>query len=328
MPEILSPSSSVDPTRDHDAPINVHVQLHGVVRTRLGNGGESYTQNPEGHLVVKGAFACLTCGDVFCGAQVATLLEPVLLRCHTSVMRRERVHQAAARLSVSSRRLLVYLDSHGMPHGTATSVLSAAATTLLEHVTTSQVLVESARHHRYRPRRRPTFWIWEDDDDYWGWDDRRIWHNWVGPDELTTAEAAWAYAVTPVTIRQWVHRGHLVPLRRQGRTMVFAARAVYGAAMDTGERNTQPGGPLTRDQRGVEPAGRFLSADAMGRLVTAETAATAVGVSSSTIRSWRHRGLITATRHQGRTPLYLLADVVATARRSPHHSPRKQRPVF
>jgi hypothetical protein len=290
--------------------------------------GESCTQNPEGPLVVRGPLVCLTCGYVLRASQAATLLGRVLLQCHTSVVRRERIHQAAARLNVSSRRLLVYLDSHGMPHGTASSALSAVATTLLEQVTTSQVLVESARHHRHRPRRRPAFWIWEDDEDYWGWDDRRIWRNWVGPDELTTTEAAWAFAVTPATIRQWVHRRHLVPLRRQGRTMVFAARAVHGAAIATGERNTQPGGPLTRDQRVVEPAGRYLSADAMGRLVTAETAASALRLSAATIRSWRHRELLTPTRHQGRTPLYLLADVVATARRSPHHSPRKQRPVL
>lgn len=226
---------------------------------------------------------------------------------------------------MSSRRLLAYLDSHDMPHGTATSALSPTATALLEQVTTTQVLVDSARHHQYRPRRRPRFWSWEDDD--WGWDDR-TWWNWVGPDELTTTEAAWAYAVTPATIRQWVHRGHLVPLRRQGRTTVFEARAVYGAAMATGERNNQPGGPLKRDRRGVEPAGRFLSAAAMSRLVTAETAASALGLSPSTVRSWRHRGLLTPARRQGRTPLYLLADVVATARRSPHRSPRKERPVL
>lgn len=255
----------------------------------------------------------------------APFLRAALLRCHTSVVRRERVHQAAGRLNVSSRRLLEYLDSNGMAHGTATSALSPAAAALLDQVTTTEILVESARHHRYRPPRRPRFWSWE--DDAWGWDDR-TWWNWAGPDELTTTEAAWAYAVTPATIRQWVHRGHLAPLRREGRTMVFAARAVYGAAMATGERNNQPGGPLRRDQRVVEPAGRFLSADAMGRVVTAEQAASALRLSTSAIRSWRHRGLLSPIRHQGRTPLYLLADVVATARRSPHHSPRKERPVF
>jgi DNA-binding transcriptional MerR regulator len=240
------------------------------------------------------------------------------------------VHQAAARLNVSSRRLLVYLDSHGMPHATATSALSPAAAALLDQVTTTQILVESARHHRHRPLRRPTFWFWEADDDSWEWGwDERTWRNWDGPDELTTTEAAWAYAVTPATIRQWVHRGHLVPLRRQGRTLIFEAHAVYSAAMATGDRNNQPGGPLTRDhRRAVEPAGRHISGQAMSGLVTAEAAASALRLSASTIRSWRHRGLLTPARHQGRTPLYLLADVVATARRSPHHSPRKERPVF
>ncbi|WP_146132859.1 hypothetical protein [Knoellia remsis] len=243
-------------------------------------------------------------------------------------MARDRVHQAAARLNVSSRRLLVFLDAHGMPHGTASSALSISAADLLRRVTTSDVLIDSARHFRYRAPRRPTFWLWESDDD-WYWDADRTWLNWVGPDELTTLEAAMAYDVATSTIRQWIHRGHLVPLRRQDRTLIFSARAVHDAAMSTGERNTQPGGPLTRaHRRHVEPAGKHISAQAMARLVTAETAANAVGVAASTVRSWRHRGLLKPRQQQGRTPLYLLADVVAAARRSPYSSPRKPRPLI
>lgn len=241
----------------------------------------------------------------------------------------ERVFEAATRLSVSSRRLLVFLDSHGMPHSTASSAVSKAAADLLRKATTSDVLLDSARHHRYGPPSPPVFWVWEQYDDDWYWDDDRAWRNWVGPDELTTAEAAMAYAVRPSTVRQWVHRGHLTPLRQRGRTLIFAARTVHQAAMATGHRNAQPGGPLTRHQR-REPnlAGRHISAQSMTTFVTAEAAAHAVGVTASTVRSWQHRGRLTPKRHQGRTPLYLLADVVATARRSPYRPPRKPRPLI
>lgn len=252
------------------------------------------------------------------------LRDDALLQCHTSVMTRERVFQAAARLRVSSRRLLVYLDSQDMTHSTASNSLSSDAVLLLQRVTTTEVLNESSRHFRHRPAPHKTFWSWEHDE--WGWDDRR-WQNWTGPDELTTSDAARAYAVTPATIRQWVRRGHLSPLRREGRTSVYAAREVHEAATATGWRNLQPGGPLRRDRCDVRPAGRFLTADAMRRVVTAEEAGSLLSLSASTIRSWRHRGLLTPIRHKGRTPLYLMADVVSTARRAPHHPSRlKARP--
>lgn len=168
----------------------------------------------------------------------------------------------------------------------------------------------------------PVFWSWQHDDAYW--DDRRVWRNWDGPDELTTAEAAIAYAVRPATVRQWVHRGHLTPIRRDGRTLIFEARAVYTAAIATGDRNQQPGGPLRRDfDRDREHGARGVTAEAMTALVTAEAAGAAVGVSPSTVRSWKRRGHISPVQHRGRTPFYLLADVVAVARRSPHRPQRK-----
>lgn len=241
-------------------------------------------------------------------------------------MPRERVYQAAARLHVSSRRLLVYLDSQDMAHSTASSSLSSEAVVLLQRVTTAEVLNESSRHPRYRPAPRKTYWSWEYDD--WDWDDRS-WQNWVGPAELTTSDAAEAFAVTSATIRQWVRRGYLSPLRREGRSSVFAAREVHAAAMATGWRNVQPGGPLRRDRYDVRPAGRLLTADAMNSVVTAEEAASLLSLSPSTIRSWRHRGLLKPIRLSRRTPLYLMADVVSTARRAPHYPPRRRaRPLL
>lgn len=241
-------------------------------------------------------------------------------------MRAERVYEAAGRLRVTSRRLLVYLEAQAMPHRSASSVLSPAAAHLLATVTPTDVLNESAKHIRLKPRRCPRYWYWEDDDYYW--DESYHWRHWNGPDELTTAEAAAAYRVAPATIRQWVHRGHLNPLRREGRTVVFAAREVNRAAIATGDRNKQPGGPLARGRFDEAPAGRGLSARLMAQLVTTDVAARAVQVSPSTIRSWRKRGHLRPATDRGRTSLYLLADVVSAARRPAHRPRRKPKPLI
>lgn len=239
----------------------------------------------------------------------------------------ERVYEAAARLHVSSRRLLVYLAAQAMPHRSASSTLSPQAAQLLDHVTLTELFAKSAEHIRAegaKPRRTaPPFW--HDDDD---WDPRYLWRNWIGPDELTTAQAAAAYGLAPATIRQWVRRGHLSPLRRQDRALVFAARDVHRAAVETGDRNKQPGGPLSRGGTRRQPAGRGLSGQLMARLVPADVAARAVDVSPSTIRSWQTRGHLHASAHRGRTPLYLLADVVAAARRPAHRPRRKPKPLI
>jgi DNA-binding transcriptional MerR regulator len=271
--------------------------------------------------------ACLTCADALRGPIQGVSLPNRLLQCHTFAMARERVYQAASRYNVSSRRLLVYLDSHDLPHSTASSGLSLAAVALLSRATTSEILTDSARHHRPRFARRPVFWSWEREDDDWGWGER-VWWRWEGPDHLTTEEAAWAYDVRPATIRQWVRRGYLAPVGRRGRSSVFSARDVYRAALATGDRNAQPGGPLARETRERAPAARYVSGQAMATLVTAEAAGSAVGVSASTIRSWAHRGILTPAQRQGRTPLYTLASVVRAARRSPHRPPRRERPAF
>lgn len=240
----------------------------------------------------------------------------------------ERVFEAATRLHVTSRRLLIFLESHSLVHSTASSALSSAAARLLDVATTTDVLNESARYFRPRPRRWVRYWYWEDDEDQWG-PERYDWDEWCGPDELTTAQAAAAYGVVPATIRQWVRRGHLVPSRREGRTSIFNARAVYGAALAAYERNRQPRGLDHADYFGSKPiAGAGLTGRLMAELVTAEVAARAVDVSPSTIRSWRHRGHLRPVTFQGRTPLYRLSDVVAAARRPSHRPARKPKPLI
>lgn len=240
----------------------------------------------------------------------------------------ERVYQAARRLRVSSERLLVYLEAHDAPHATASSNLTAAGTALLAEATTSQVLLDSARHYRPKPMLLGVYWSWQqtDPEDDWYWvDERRIWSNWIGPDQLTTRQAAQAWGVSTATIRQWVHRGYLSPTGVEGRSAVFSALDVLRVAIATGDRNQQPGGPLRRDHEVREPAGTWVSGKDLQRLVTAEAAATAVGVSPSTIRSWKRRGHLLPAEHRGRTPLYRVADVLVAARRSPHRPQRLYR---
>ncbi|WP_353952521.1 MerR family transcriptional regulator [Knoellia sp. S7-12] len=244
-------------------------------------------------------------------------------------MTAERVYQAAARLDVSSRRLLVLLEANAAWHATASSALSPGGAALIAGTTKATVFAESSRHYGRKPSRRQVFWTWQQrsvhDDYYWG-DERPVWTNWVGPEEITTAEAAQAYGVSPATIRQWVRRGRLQPTRNQGRTLIFSARDVSRAALTTGDRNRQPGGALRRDDDRRQPAALGISAALMHELVTADVAARAAGVAASTIRVWKHRGHLSAAEHSGRTPLYLLADVVAAARRSPHRPQRRLKP--
>ncbi len=240
----------------------------------------------------------------------------------------ERVYQAARRLRVSSQRLLVYLEAHHAPHATASSNLTADGAALLAGATTSQVLLDSARHYRPKPMRREVYWSWQqmDPEDDWYWvDERRIWKNWIGPDQLTTSQAAQAWAVSTATIRQWVHRGYLNPLGTKGRSAVFSALDVLQAAIATGDRNQQPGGPLRRDQERREPVATRVRGKDLQRIVTAEAAAAVVGVSPSTIRSWKRRGHLHPAQRRGRTPLYRVADVLAAARRSPHRPQRLYR---
>ncbi len=243
-------------------------------------------------------------------------------------MAAERVYQASRRLRVSSRRLLVYLDAHGAPHATASSNLTPAGTALLAEATTSQVLLDSAHYYRAEPMRRELYWSWQemDPDDDWYWvDERRIWSNRIGPDHLTTRQAAKAWAVSTATIRPWVHRGYISPIGADGRSTVFSALDVLRVAIATGDRNQQPGGPLRRDHDRREPVATRVTGKDLQRIVTAEAAAAAVGVSPSTIRSWKRRGHLQPAQHRGPTPLYRVADVLAAARRSPYRPQRLYR---
>ena len=76
----------------------------------------------------------------------------------------ERVYKAARRLRVSSRRLLVYLEAHDAPHASASSTLTTAGKALVAEATTSQILLDSARHYRPKPVPVGAYWSWQEMD--------------------------------------------------------------------------------------------------------------------------------------------------------------------
>ena len=57
---------------------------------------------------------------------------------------------------------------------------------------------------------------------------------------MTTAQAARAADASPATIRQWVARGHLHSIAREGRSNVFPLGDVLQARDGAAARNRQP----------------------------------------------------------------------------------------
>jgi len=118
---------------------------------------------------------------------------------------------------------------------------------------------------------------------------------------LHTDEAAKLAKVSPATIRKWRERGHLFPsMLNYQRRPLYVPRLVLEAA-ERGERSTP------------EPI-KDRSPD---ELLTVQAAASWLSVGPSTIRTWAHRGKITAagTDSRGRN-LYRAGDLARVHPRS------------
>ena len=247
------------------------------------------------------------------------------LQCHTSVMGEQRVYEVARELQLASKVILLYLQSLGAPLRSASSQIDRD---LAQQVRTTRIvdIKREARQQSQRNRdqpRRDEYWEFEDD-----WSDQRVW---VGPDPVTTAQAARAAGVSPATIRKWVARGHLHPSAREGRTNVFRLGDVLRARDGAAARSRQPKSlhtsgdwgfrfPLPDRLRGVTSAN-------LQDLVTAQEGAKSAGVAASTVRSWVHRGLLVPAGRKGRIPLFIRVDVIRLARREPYR-PRRRQPIF
>lgn len=235
-----------------------------------------------------------------------------------------RVHEVARDMGLPSKVVLLYLRAAGHERATASSRLSTDRQRQLASVRIVDIKRVARDQARVERRSHASAPWWDIDNDGWLPD------RWIGPDTLTTNEAAAAIGVMPSTIRQWVRRGHIRPTGHRGRANTFDTQDVLDAAVAVDAHNRQPGGPGQRKHqpwhvdRGVVAAGRRGHPSDL--IDTAEAAATAV-VAPSTIRAWVRRGHLSATDRDGRRPLYLRQDVLRAARRAPHRTRRKP-PVF
>ncbi|GEL47625.1 hypothetical protein CHO01_27410 [Cellulomonas hominis] len=145
-------------------------------------------------------------------------------------------------------------------------------------------------------------------------------------DRLTTRDVADLLGVTAATVRQWVRRGYLAPVAKQGPSHVFAAVDVRRAHQLISERHRGTGIPSpdpwhARTLRPIDQVpGRYHD-----NLVTTPDAAVLADVSPATIRSWIHRGHLTPIRIEGNSRVLLrVGDLmrVARERRLPRRRPQ------
>lgn len=180
-----------------------------------------------------------------------------------------------------------------------------------------------------RPRRRPgpqpiTLRLSDVDDDSWPpSSDLRY------QPELTTRDVGELLHVTPATVRRWVARGHLTPIRQEGRSNVFGRDDVLGAFDRISARRRATGQPSIEEWPvAVRKPAERLPPKHYDALVTATEAAQLLQISASTIRSWIHRGHLQPVGSATRGPVLLrLGDLVTAARsrRIPQPKPFRRR---
>ncbi|AWB91161.1 hypothetical protein [Aeromicrobium chenweiae] len=209
-----------------------------------------------------------------------------------------RVYELAAELGVASRTLVLEsgLTSHlaTVPPETETSLRD-------RHPAPSRPPFPKGRGRSRPGPRRLSFSPDVDDDHYEPYRDLEYTEEW------TTNDVAFYFSVDNATVRQWVRRGYLAPVRTEQRTHVFESTDAIAAGAAITSRTNAPPGP----QANIRPKHH-------DRYVSCELAAAAVGVAPSTVRSWIHRGrLATQTPSAGRVTVRV-GDVFDLARTSPH----------
>lgn len=182
----------------------------------------------------------------------------------------------------------------------------------------------------YRPRRRspgpppvtyqPPWTPIDPDDDYT--------YDHYDPREelplLSARDVAELCGVRPAAVRQWVTRGHLTPIGKNGASHIFDTISVLAAAHLIGRRTKQRARPADRNTRRLAPpglrnAGQQLTTNDQIRMArvygnrplnTADAAAL-LGVKAATIRSWVRRGHLQALPTTGPRRLeFGLADLL------------------
>jgi len=134
--------------------------------------------------------------------------------------------------------------------------------------------------------------------------------------ELTTRDVADLFRVRQATVRQWVARGYLNPTRRERSSNVFDTDEVCAAvALIVGKRKVTGHVPTSHGLLARSNPAERIPTKHYDAIITVTEAARLVQVAPETIRSWMHRGHLTAA--DGSTPRAVqlrLGDVVDAAR--------------
>lgn len=133
--------------------------------------------------------------------------------------------------------------------------------------------------------------------------------------ELTTRDVAELVHVTPATVRRWVARGHLTPIRQEGRANVFDSEDVQ-VAFDKISARRRATGQASQESWPVPKPAERIPPKHHDALVTITEAGQLLQISASTIRSWIHRGHLKPVASAAPGPVLIRVGDVVTAARS------------
>lgn len=206
-----------------------------------------------------------------------------------------RAYELARSLGVEARHVVGLLGLRSHLATLSAEEVSRTQAALAE----GRLPVRSARRPPFRKRPGPArLFKVHPDHDAWDWkremEYEPIW---------STRDVATYCRVEAATVRQWVRRGHLQPVGTEKGSHIFESSAVVAAMAAIESRtNRRPG-----LRANIHPRHH-------GRLVRIPTAAAAVGVAPSTVRSWITRGRLKSTRTEDGHVVVLVADVFRLAR--------------
>jgi hypothetical protein len=178
---------------------------------------------------------------------------------------------------------------------------------------------DQRRRRRRRPGPRPITLSqpWDGDDYYDPDEDFRT------QEEATTRDIANYTGVKPTTVRQWVARGYITPIRKERGTHVFNTDDFLTALNDIQRRRRNTGRPRRRSTAPAHPGSRLshVEFDTLHRVhptkvITLAQAAGITGLSTATLRSWIHRGhLHTHATSRPRATTTTVGDLYAAVHR-------------